>query len=80
MNNFNEVRENIIDVLDELDEQLSEIIDGQGESEQPSKQSEEVKVEETENRSYLDTLWAKTYREMDKIKQSIFHIGKNNEE
>ncbi|MCF6203615.1 MAG: hypothetical protein L3J59_08095 [Methylococcaceae bacterium] len=80
MKDIKQVRENLIDVLEELDEQLGEILEERDEPVQLSIQNSEEKGGEIENASYLDSLWAKTHREMEKIKQSIFHIGKNSEE
>jgi hypothetical protein len=80
MKDIKQVREDLIDVLEELDEQLGEILEEPREPVQSSIQNPEEKSNEIENGSYLDSLWTKTHREMEKIKQSIFHIGKNNEE
>lgn len=74
MEEFKQVRENLIDMLEDLDHRLGKITDDVKHLEQPVSKDFAEQTTETENDQVLDALGNQTLNEMEKIKLAISRI------
>ena len=74
MEEFKQVRENLIDMLEDLDHRLGKITDDVKHLEQPVSKNFAEQATETENDQVLDALGNTTRNEMEKIKLAISRI------
>lgn len=74
MEEFKQVRENLLDMLEDLDDRLGKITNDVKHLEQPLSQDFSEQAVETENDQVLDSLGNSTRDEIEKIKQAISRI------
>lgn len=74
MNEYQQVRGQLLDMLEELDERLSKISDDVRHVDQPLAQDFSEQAVETENDQVLDELGNVTRDEVEKIKQALLRI------
>ena len=74
MKDYQEVRNHLLDMLEELDERLGKITDDVRHSEQPPEQDFSEQAVSAENDEVLDALGNATRDEVEKIKQAISRI------
>ncbi|MGR9046500.1 MAG: TraR/DksA family transcriptional regulator [Gammaproteobacteria bacterium] len=76
MNDYEEVRNNLIAMLEELDERLIKITEDVKHSEEPLPKDFAEQAVQTENDEVLDFLGNATRNEIDQVKQAISRIDK----
>lgn len=74
MSEYNEVRDNLIDMLEDLDKRLSKITEDVRHTDEPLSKDFEEQAVQTENDEVLDFLGNATRLEIEKIKQAINRI------
>ena len=74
MEQFKQVRENLIDMLEDLDHRLGKITDDVKHLDQPISKDFAEQAVETENDQVLDSLGNTTRDEIEKIKKAILRI------
>lgn len=74
MNDFKQVRENLIDLLEELDDRLQHITDDVKHVDSPISQDFAEQATDVENDEVLDALGNSTRTEIEKIKHAILRI------
>ena len=74
MEEFKQVRENLIDMLEDLDDRLGKITDDVKHLQQPVSKDSAERAVETENDEVLDALGNTTRNEMEKIRLAISRI------
>ncbi len=74
MSEYDDVRSDLIDMLEELDERLSKITDDVRHTEKPLDKDFSEQAVETENDQVLDALGNATRNEIEKVKQAISRI------
>ena len=74
MEEFKQVRKNLIDMLEDLDHRLEKITDDVKHLDQPVSKDFAEQATETENDEVLDALGNQTRNEMEKIKLAITRI------
>ncbi|MGR8930925.1 MAG: TraR/DksA family transcriptional regulator [Gammaproteobacteria bacterium] len=74
MKEYQDVRNHLIDMLEELDERLSKITDDVKHSDKPLDQDFSEQAVEAENNEVLDALGNATRDELEKIRQAISRI------
>jgi RNA polymerase-binding protein DksA len=74
MNQYQQVRSNLIDMLEELDDRLTKITSDVKHEDHPIEQDFAEQVTETENDQVLDALGNSARVEVEKIKQAISRI------
>ncbi|MFM8341902.1 MAG: TraR/DksA family transcriptional regulator [Methylomonas sp.] len=74
MSQYQQVRNNLIDMLEELDERLTKITSDVKHEDQPLEQDFEEQATATENDQVLDALGNSARVEVEKIKQAISRI------
>jgi len=74
MKDYQEVRNHLLDMLEELDERLGKITDDVRHSEQPPEQDFSEQAVAAENDEVLDALGNATRDEVEKIRQAISRI------
>jgi len=74
MKDYQEVRNHLIDMLEELDDRLGKITDDVRHADKPLEQDFSEQAAETENDEVLDALGNAARDEVEKIKQAISRI------
>lgn len=74
MKDYAEIRSNLIDMLEELDDRLTRISDDVRHADEPLSKDFEEKATETENDEVLDFLGNAARAEIEQIKQAIARI------
>ena len=76
MKDYAEIRSNLIDMLEELDDRLTRISDDVRHTDEPLSKDFEEKATETENDEVLDFLGNAARAEIEQIKQAIARIDR----
>ena len=76
MKDYEEIRSNLIEMLEELDERLTRITDDVKHAEEPLSKDFEEKATQTENDEVLDFLGNAARTEIEMVKQAIARIDK----
>jgi RNA polymerase-binding protein DksA len=76
MSEHDEIRHQLLDMLEELDERLGKITDDVKHVDHPPEQDFSEQATEAENNEVLDALGNATRDEIEKIKQALFRMDK----